>query len=88
MFAVLLAGRGRRGARGRRGGGDLWISLTLAFSFGLYGFLRKIAPVDSLEGLSIETALLAPLALGWILWLSQQGAGGFGRLRLRHRRCC
>ena len=67
--AVLATGAGR----------DLWISLALAFSFGLYGFLRKIAPVDSIEGLSVETALLAPLALGWILWLNVEGQSGFGR---------
>ena len=60
-------------------GNDLWISLTLAFSFGLYGFLRKVAPVDSLEGLSIETVILAPLALGWVIWLNRIGEGGFGQ---------
>ena len=60
------------------GAGDaLWISLALAGSFALYGFLRKVAPVDSLEGLSIETAILTPLALGWILWLQQSGSGSF-----------
>jgi chloramphenicol-sensitive protein RarD len=58
-------------------GGTIWISLTLAASFALYGFLRKVAPVDSLEGLSIETAFLTPLALGWILWLQSTGAGAF-----------
>ncbi|UNK78844.1 EamA family transporter RarD [Sphingopyxis granuli] len=36
----------------------LWISLTLAFSFGFYGLLRKVAPVGSLPGLAIETTLL------------------------------
>lgn len=77
LFAVFLAGGGVA-VLAAGAGRDLWISLTLAFSFGLYGFLRKIAPVDSLEGLSVETALLAPLALGWILWLGQQGAGGLG----------
>ncbi|HST35674.1 MAG TPA: EamA family transporter RarD [Allosphingosinicella sp.] len=77
MLAVALAGTGVA-VLAAGAGGDLWISLTLAFSFGLYGFLRKIAPVDSLEGLSVETALLAPLALGWILWLGAQGAGGLG----------
>jgi chloramphenicol-sensitive protein RarD len=77
LFAVLLAGAGVA-VLAAGAGSDLWISLTLACSFGLYGFLRKIAPVDSLEGLSVETALLAPLALGWILWLSRQGAGGLG----------
>lgn len=56
----------------------LWISLTLAFSFASYGFLRKVAPVDSLEGLSIETAILAPLALGWVLWLAADGRSGLG----------
>lgn len=55
----------------------LWISLSLATTFALYGYLRKVAPVDSLEGLAIETVLLAPLALGWLLWLGYQGEGGF-----------
>ena len=65
--AVLAAGAG----------GAIWISLSLAFSFATYGFLRKVAPVDSIEGLSIETAILTPLALGWILILQQRGASGF-----------
>lgn len=59
-------------------GSGLWISLTLAASFALYGFLRKVAPVDSLEGLSIETVILAPFALGWILWLGSKGESGLG----------
>jgi chloramphenicol-sensitive protein RarD len=78
MFAVLLAAAGVAVLAAGAGSG-LWISLTLAASFALYGFIRKVAPVDSLEGLSIETALLAPLALGWILWLQQTGAIGFGQ---------
>lgn len=62
------------------GAGDgIWISLTLAMSFALYGFLRKIAPVESLEGLSIETLLLVPIALGWLIWLHHQGVGVMGR---------
>ena len=81
LFAVLLAGAGVA-VLATGAGRDLWISLTLAASFGLYGFLRKVAPVDSLEGLSVETALLAPLALGWILWLGRQGAGGLGHYDL------
>jgi chloramphenicol-sensitive protein RarD len=60
------------------GAGDaLWISLTLAASFALYGFLRKVAPVDSLEGLSIETTILLPFALGWVIWLQASGTGSF-----------
>jgi chloramphenicol-sensitive protein RarD len=56
----------------------LWISLTLAASFAVYGYLRKIVAVDALEGLSIETALLAPVALIWIFYLDASGAGGLG----------
>jgi chloramphenicol-sensitive protein RarD len=59
-------------------GGGLWISLSLAGSFATYGFLRKVAPVDAIEGLSIETAILAPVALAWILWLNRSGTGGLG----------
>ena len=39
-----------------------WISLSLAFSFAFYGYFRKIIPVESLEGLFLETLLLAPFA--------------------------
>lgn len=40
-----------------------WISLTLGFSFGIYGLLKKLANVGSTESLVIETAALAPFAL-------------------------
>jgi len=76
LAAVLLAGAGVAVLAAGAAHG-LWISLTLAASFGLYGFIRKIAPVDALEGLAIETAILAPVSLAWILWLQQLGAGGF-----------
>jgi chloramphenicol-sensitive protein RarD len=59
-------------------GDGLWISFALAGSFALYGFLRKIAPVDALEGLSVETLLLAPLALGWLLWAGHKGDAAMG----------
>jgi chloramphenicol-sensitive protein RarD len=74
--AVFLAGAGvailALGA-----GGAIWISLTLAASFATYGFLRKVAPVDSLEGLWVETLFLAPLAFVWVLWLAQSGDSDF-----------
>ncbi|MBC8160344.1 MAG: EamA family transporter RarD [Roseiflexaceae bacterium] len=54
-----------------------WISLTLAFSFGLYGLLRKTAKLDSLEGFSLETLLLFVPALGFLLLREQQGQGAF-----------
>lgn len=62
-------------------GSALWISLTLAASFASYGFLRKVAPVEAVEGLSIETFFLTPLALGWILWLGAHHESGFLRDR-------
>ena len=77
VFACLLAAAGVAVLAAGAGAG-LWISLTLAFSFSLYGFLRKIVSVDALEGLWIETAILAPVALGWILLLQHRGTGGFG----------
>ena len=46
----------------------IWISITLAATFGLYGLVRKSAPVGSLPGLAIETTLLFPIALGYALW--------------------
>jgi chloramphenicol-sensitive protein RarD len=55
-----------------------WIALTLALSFGLYGFLRKTANVESLPGLAIETALLAPLAVAYLVWCGLQGTGAMG----------
>jgi chloramphenicol-sensitive protein RarD len=44
-----------------------WLSLGLAFSFGFYGLIRKKAPVAALPGLVVETWLLLPLALLWLL---------------------
>ena len=49
----------------------LWISLVLALSFGFYGLVRKSAPVDALTGLGIETLLLAPPALAYVMYLGQ-----------------
>ncbi|WP_310534302.1 EamA family transporter RarD [Novosphingobium sp.] len=53
----------------------LWISLSLAASFGTYGMVRKIAPVESLPGLTIETAILALPAVGLIAYHAQLPAG-------------
>ncbi|WP_423601956.1 EamA family transporter RarD [Sphingomonas sp. MS122] len=70
--AVLAAGAGQ----------GIWISLALAFSFGFYGLVRKIAPVESLEGLTIETAILAPVAAAYLYWLSGHAGLGFGQTPL------
>ena len=55
-----------------------WIPLFLAGTFGLYGLLRKRAPVDAVGGLFIETLVVAPLAIAWLLWLHAQGSLAFG----------
>ena len=60
-----------------RGGHVPWVAFTLATSFGLYGLLRKLAPVGGLAGLTIETALLSPLAGGYIGWAVATGRSGF-----------
>ncbi|MTH76522.1 EamA family transporter RarD [Paracoccus aestuariivivens] len=44
-----------------------WISLSLAFSFGLYGVTKKTLPVGPVLSVACEVAILAPLALGWLL---------------------
>lgn len=61
------------------GGGALWISLALAISFGLYGLLRKVAAIDALGGLTIETLLLAPFSLALLVHADQAGTGAFGQ---------
>lgn len=50
-----------------------WVSLTLAGSFGLYGLVRKMQPVDSLNGLQVETMIVLPLALLYLAWLWSSG---------------
>ena len=50
-----------------------WVALVLAFSFGFYGLLRKTAPLGALEGLTLETLLLAPLTAGLLAWWTWQG---------------
>jgi len=77
VFAVALAAAGVAVLAFGAGEG-LWISLSLAVSFALYGYVRKVAPVDALEGLTIETAILTPVALGWILLTNRSGSGGLG----------
>lgn len=61
-------------------GGRLpWIALALAFSFGLYGLVRKTAPLGALEGLALETLLLAPLALPALVWWTWAHGGALAR---------
>jgi chloramphenicol-sensitive protein RarD len=51
-----------------------WLSLALALTFGLYGLIRKQTPVDSMNGLLVETLIAFPVAAGFIgywMWTSQ-----------------
>ena len=54
-----------------------WIALSLALTFGFYGYVRKLTPVDPLDGLTVETCLLFPLTLGTVAFLAWQGTGAF-----------
>lgn len=53
------------------------IAVTLAVSFAFYGLLRKTVAVDGLLGLTIETLLVAPLAIAYIAWLEFEGRSAF-----------
>lgn len=65
-----------------QGGRVPWIALGLATTFSVYGFLRKIGRLPSLEGLALETFLMLPLALTALLWFEWQGTGQFGHAGL------
>lgn len=54
-----------------------WIALSLALSFGFYGYMRKRTPVDALDGLTVETCLLLPATAGAIGLWAWQGTGAF-----------
>ncbi|WP_027721091.1 EamA family transporter RarD [Maridesulfovibrio zosterae] len=58
------------------------IALTLAISFGLYGLVRKVMKVESLPGLFVETAVLFPLAAGYLIWLAITGEISYPKVGL------
>lgn len=60
------------------------IALALAFSFAIYGFLKKKANLGAVEGLTMETAILAPVALLYLVGLQFQGSLTFGHDGLPH----
>ena len=60
-----------------RAGQPPWIALAVAVSFGMYGLLRKLAPIGALAGLAVETALLLPLAGGYLVWTITSGRSAF-----------
>lgn len=60
-----------------------WIALTLGVTFGFYGLVRKIAPVGSLVGLTVETLLLSIPALVYLFYLDSHGRGSIFRVNLK-----
>lgn len=60
-----------------------WIALTLGFSFGLYGLLRKIGALDAIDGLTFETGMLFLPALVYLILLESEGFGAFAHNSLR-----
>ena len=59
------------------GGGVPWISLALAFSFAIYGFLRKTLPIGPSQGFFLEVLILSVPALAYIAWLQWAGESHF-----------
>ena len=55
-----------------------WIALVLAFSFGTYGLAKKQAGAEAVESLTLETLLVAPLALCYLAWLVAHDQSTFG----------
>jgi chloramphenicol-sensitive protein RarD len=55
-----------------------WVALLLAFSFGSYGLAKKKANAGAVESLALETLVMAPVALGYIVFLGSQGHSTFG----------
>jgi chloramphenicol-sensitive protein RarD len=54
-----------------------WIALVLAFSFASYGLVKKVAPLSSLHGLTLETFILLVPATGFLLYTEYTEAGAF-----------
>lgn len=60
-----------------------WLGLGISVTFCLYAIVRKITVVESLPGLFVETAVITPFALGYLVWLAIQGNGAWGTVDLR-----
>ena len=56
-----------------------WVSFVLACTFAAYGYVRKTTPVGAMPGLFIEVALLSPIALAYVFFLSNRGELAFAR---------
>lgn len=59
-------------------GGLPWVSLALALTFAVYGYLRKTLPIGPSQGFFLEVLILCLPALAYIVWLQVRGEGHFG----------
>ncbi|KDO28603.1 hypothetical protein SPRG_06459 [Saprolegnia parasitica CBS 223.65] len=57
-----------------------WIALTMALTFALYGLIKKQAPLNALHGMVLETSILFPIALTYLIVVECQGSGAFGHV--------
>ena len=55
-----------------------WVALAVAGSFATYGFLKKKANLGAFDGLGMETAILTPVAIGYLLYLQSTSELAFG----------
>ncbi|WP_207083886.1 EamA family transporter RarD [Nocardioides sp. S5] len=65
-------------------GSPPWVALVLAFSFGTYGLLKKQAGVGAVESITLETLVLAPVAMAYVAWLVATSESNFGSHGLGH----
>ena len=60
-----------------------WVAISVSISFGLYGLVRKIAIVDAVSGLFVETILVMPPMLAYLIYISLDGSGSFNLSNLK-----
>jgi chloramphenicol-sensitive protein RarD len=63
-----------------RYGSPPWVALILAVTFAFYGLLKKRSPLAALPGLTLETTLMLPAALAYLVWAELNGIGAFGHM--------
>jgi chloramphenicol-sensitive protein RarD len=77
--SILLAGTGV-GIMAVQYGQIPWVAIALAVTFSLYGLAKKLAGLDVLLGLTGETLMAMPVALGYLIYIQSQGTGTFASL--------
>lgn len=73
QLAVLIAAGGVAWLT-LQAGQPPWLAMALAVSFALYGLVRKLLPLGALVGLTLETGLLLPFAIAYLLWAVDSGS--------------